>query len=70
MLDREDLISPRRMRRFFDRYYMAGPREEEEWRYWGECLSPPCWRLFNDGQRVSWAMLVRLLTLRIRCLQK
>ncbi|KAJ4414058.1 hypothetical protein N0V85_003319 [Neurospora sp. IMI 360204] len=34
MLDREDLISPRRMRRFFDRYYVTGPREEEEWRYW------------------------------------
>lgn len=39
MFDREDLISPRRMRRFFDRYYVMGPREEEEWRYWGK-LSP------------------------------
>lgn len=41
MLDREDLISPRRMRRFFDRYYMTGPREEE-WRYWGELSTPNC----------------------------
>lgn len=41
ILDRENvLISPRRMRRFFDRYYVTGPREEEEWRYWGECLFP------------------------------
>ena len=38
LLDREELISPRRMRMFFDRYYVTGRREEDEWRYWSECL--------------------------------
>ena len=36
LLDREELISPRRMRMFFDRYYVTGQREEDEWRYWSE----------------------------------